>query len=427
MMRPLLLIALLCAALPARAESVLSLEEALQNAQSRQPQLRQAQAETEAARARADQRKASLLPQVNASASYQRSTSGSTGTDTVDPGTTSPRGSGFSVGATASQLLYDFGQTSGRWRSSQSSAEAQASSAEQTQLEVQANVRTAYFSVLAQQSLVQVAKETLQNEETHLRQVQAQVEVGTRPEIDLLQQRTSLANARLQLIQAQTTYATSKAQLNQAMGLEGATDYTVQEVTTAAVEGEEQPLDTLVDSALTNRPDLAASAAQLRAQELQLTATRRGYWPSLSAAVNGSDSGTNLSQTQWNLTGQLVLSWPLFQGGITRAQVREQEATLTSLQAQRDTLRQQVRLEVERAQLSVHSSRESLAAAEEALANARERLRLAEGRYTAGVGNIIELGDAQVQATNAASQRVQAEYQIATARTELARALGRQL
>jgi outer membrane protein len=96
------------------------------------------------------------------------------------------------------------------------------------------------------------------------------------------------------------------------------------------------------------------------------------------------------------------------------------------VQAQRDALRQQVRLEVERAQLSVHAARESVTAADEALLNARERLRLAEGRYRAGVGNIIELSDAQLSATNAAVQRVQAAYDLATARTELARSLGQQ-
>jgi outer membrane protein len=97
------------------------------------------------------------------------------------------------------------------------------------------------------------------------------------------------------------------------------------------------------------------------------------------------------------------------------------------VRAQRDALRQQVRLEVERAQLAVHAARESVTAADEAQTNARERLRLAEGRYRAGVGNIIELSDAQLSATNAAVQRVQAAYNLATARTELARSLGQQV
>ncbi|HET6438852.1 MAG TPA: TolC family protein, partial [Anaeromyxobacter sp.] len=61
----------------------------------------------------------------------------------------------------------------------------------------------------------------------------------------------------------------------------------------------------------------------------------------------------------------------------------------------------------------------------EAETNAREQLRLAEGRYQAGAGSIIELGDAQIAASTAAAQRVQAEYNLAAARASLVRSLGR--
>jgi len=57
--------------------------------------------------------------------------------------------------------------------------------------------------------------------------------------------------------------------------------------------------------------------------------------------------------------------------------------------------------------------------------NAREQLRLAEGRYQSGVGSIIELGDAQIAATSAAAQVVQADFNLATARAQLLTALGR--
>ncbi|WNG40090.1 TolC family protein [Archangium violaceum] len=408
-------------------QRVLTLEEALRTAQERQPQLRQAQANTTAANARVDQNFSSLLPQVNANASYSRSLrDGGTGQNTTDPTGIITR-QGLNLGASVNQLIWDFGRTTGRWRASQQSAEAQKANESQTLLDVLANVQTAYFNVLAQQALVQVAQETLENEKAHLAQVQAQVQVGTRPEIDLLQQRTAVANARVQLIQAQNNAATSKAQLNQAMGVEGSTQYTVREEVVGQVEGENQTVDALVDVAFQSRPDLTATEHELRAQELTISATRANYWPSFSASVSATESGPNPSNLDWGLTGQIGLSWPIFQGGITRAQVREQQANLSSVQAQRDALRQQVRLEVERAQLSVTAARESLAAAEEALTNARERLRLAEGRYRAGVGNIIELSDAQLSATNAAVQRVQASYNLATARTELARALGRQV
>jgi outer membrane protein len=53
------------------------------------------------------------------------------------------------------------------------------------------------------------------------------------------------------------------------------------------------------------------------------------------------------------------------------------------------------------------------------------RLTLAEGRYQAGVGNVIELGDSQVALTTAAAQEVQAIFNLATARAKLLQALGR--
>ncbi|WP_257447968.1 TolC family protein [Archangium lipolyticum] len=411
----------------ARPQRVLTLKDALRTARERQPQLRQAQASTAAANARVDQNFSSLLPQVSASATYQRSLRDSDGDDglpTTSSGFISREG--LNLGASVNQLIWDFGRTTGRWRASQQSAEAQGATEAQTLLDVLANVQTVYFNALAQQALVQVAQETLENEKAHLAQAQALVQVGNKPEIDLLQQRTAVANAQVQLIQARNNAATSKAQLNQAMGLEGSTHYTLQDEVVGVVEGEDQSVEALVDLAFQGRPDLSASEHQLRAQELQISATRANYWPSFSASVSATDSGTNPANLNWGVTGQVGLSWQIFQGGLTRAQVREQQANLSSIQAQRDALRQQVRLEVERAQLSVTAASESVAAAEEALTNARERLRLAEGRYRAGVGNIIELSDAQLSATNAAVQRVQAAYNLATARTELARALGRE-
>jgi outer membrane protein len=73
----------------------------------------------------------------------------------------------------------------------------------------------------------------------------------------------------------------------------------------------------------------------------------------------------------------------------------------------------------------VRASKAQIAAADEAAASAGEQLRLAEGRYRAGLGSIIELGDAQVVLTNARAQGVQARYNLAAARAQLATAMGR--
>jgi outer membrane protein TolC len=58
----------------------------------------------------------------------------------------------------------------------------------------------------------------------------------------------------------------------------------------------------------------------------------------------------------------------------------------------------------------------------EALENARSRLRLAERRYQTGVGDVIELGDAQLAFTNAAAQEVGARFNVSIARAQRVKA-----
>ncbi len=410
---------------------VLTLAEALRSALAKQPQLLQAQAGTRAAAARADESRAPLLPQLSGSASYERTTSnfaarpGSTPSTGAAPSSTWKTTNYYSFNGTLSQLIYDFGQTSGRWRAAQASAAAQRDTESYTAVQVTLGVESAYFTARAGKDLVGVARDNLANQDAHLRQTEGFVRAGTRPEIDLAQARTDRANALVQLINAENTYQTEKAQLNQAMGVEGPTDYDVANDTLPPVEGEDLTIDPLLAEALRHRPDVTSLEEQARAQELTLGAVKGAYWPALGVSTGLSDAGVALDSTAWNWNATATLTWNIFQGGLTRAQTQEARANLDGVQAQAAALRQQVRVDVEQARLAVRASRQTLAAAEEALVNARERLRLAEGRYRAGAGSAIELGDAQVALTTAAAQRVQAEYNLSTSRAQLLRALGR--
>lgn len=411
---------------------VLTLADALKTAEVNQPALRQARAVTEAAEARSDEARAPLLPQLTGIASYQRGTSNFVARPTNNPSTAQttrqPSWATFdfwNFGLTASALVYDFGQSWGRFRAAGATARAFQASERFQFLQTELLVRTAYFTARARRALAEVARETLTNQERHLRQIQGFVQVGTRPEIDLAQARTDVANTRVQVITSDNNYLTSKAQLNQAMGVEGPTDYDVEDTAFPLLAGEELSTDELLVEALKDRPDVASLELSIRAQELTLSAAKSGYGPSLGVTTSLTDAGIQLDNLVWNWNATVTLSWSLFSGLLTRAQVREQRAILDNFRAQRDALRQQVRLDVDTARLLVSAVKETLVASDEALVNARERLRLAEGRYQTGVGNIIELGDAQLALTNAAAQKVQAEYNLASARAQLVRALGR--
>ena len=93
--------------------------------------------------------------------------------------------------------------------------------------------------------------------------------------------------------------------------------------------------------------------------------------------------------------------------------------------AQRDLILHQVRADVDSARLAVRAALALLEADQEAVEAASERQRLAEARYASGAGSALELSDAILSRTSAEAQLVQAEYQLASARAQLLRALGR--
>ena len=413
---------------------MLSLAQATETALNNQPLLRQAQAQISAAEARADIARAPLLPQVNANASYQRGTAnfvarpGSlpSGISTTSRAPSFNTFDYFAFGVTASQMIYDFGQARGRWHAAEALAEGQHETARAARLSTVLNVRTAYFQARAQKSMVSVSRETLANQERHHEQIKGFVELGARPAIDLAQARTDVANAKVQVITTENAYATAKAQLNLAMGAPQPTDYDVADETLAALGEEDQALDALVQIALGARPELVALNKQVQAQELQLRAIKGAYGPTLGASTGFTEQGRQLDAMAWNWNVIVSLNWNVFQGMLVPAQVREAEANLMAITAQRNVIEQQLRLEVEQARLAVRSTKASLLAVEEALLNSRERLRLAEGRYQTGAGSVIELADAQIGTASAAAQRVAADYNLAAARAQLMKALGRE-
>ena len=183
------------------APSVLTLGEAQRVAQERQPQLRAARGSTQAAEGRVEQSRSGLLPQLTAIADYQRSTTNFLfrpgGIERPGQTTNWSSVNVFDGSVTLSQLLWDFGQTSNRWRSSQASARATADQERSTWQQVILQVRVAFFNAVAFKELLAVARETLANQRNHLGQIQGFVQEGTRPPIDLSQARADSVKAYL--------------------------------------------------------------------------------------------------------------------------------------------------------------------------------------------------------------------------------------
>jgi outer membrane protein len=420
----------------------ISLKEAVDLALRTHPAGEQARANVDVASARVEESRAPYLPQVAASAQYQRTTgnipvrpgynssnaaqSAANTTANTQSATWDPTFNSYTFGASASQLIYDFGQTSERWRSSEANVASAVNSERATQIQIVSTVRKAYFQARAQKDLVAVASDAVKNQQRHLDQINGLVEHGMRPEIDRVTAETNVANAQVQFIAAQNAFVLACAALDQSIGLSASAGYQPAEDEMGAVPEENASIERLLEIALRDRPELAAFAEQRKAQEHLVGAANGAYGPSLSAQASVTEQGIALDHLTPNWWIGALLSWQILQGGATTGQVHEAKATLRVIQAQEDAFKLSVRIDVEQSSLAVQAARATLAAAGLALTNARRQLDLAESRYTVGMGSVIELGDSQVVATQAAAQEVNARYTLASARAALLGALGRQ-
>jgi outer membrane protein len=292
-------------------------------------------------------------------------------------------------------------------------------------------VRTAYFGVLAAKELVFIGNQTVQNQSKHVSQIQNFVDAGTRPKIDLTSAQLNLANAELTSVRANNSLSLAKVQLNSAMGIEGPIDYDVVAPEVVPNPYEQRSVDQLADEAVAARPEIARIEGQLQQIEAQRVVAHAQYYPALVASsqfsggtVDEYPSVPKIFPFGFNWYLGIALSCNLFSGFSTNRSIAELEATYESVLAQKESLRQSVRSEVEQQLLAVDESKHRLVVAERAVSTADERLKLAEGRYAAGASDVLELDDAQVTDANAKAERVTALYDLAIARARLARAMG---
>jgi TolC family type I secretion outer membrane protein len=399
---------------------VLSLQEAIDLALSQQPTLRSAQQGVNASVARVPQAQSFYYPRLDWITSIGRSQVFSTSSNSTI------QSNAFSTALQARQLLYDFGKTGALVDEARANVRLSQSQFEQTREVVVLNVHQTYYQLLQARRLVAVADAQVARADLNLRSAKGFFDVGTRPKSDVTRAEVDVANAQVAQIRARNLVRFSEVNLANALGLEATTAIEIQD--NLNFEPVQLDLEALRAEALSNRPELASARARIDAARAQLSGARAGYLPDLVAtgAVGGftDEPSLNLfSQDTWSVAG--TLSWNLFQGFFTQSRVKETEANLDAAQANYDSFELQVRLEVEQASIAVVEAGERFVATGKAVESARENLRLAQGRYDAGVGTILDLTTAQFDLTSAEADQVRALTDHKLALAALDRAVGR--
>ena len=228
-----------------------------------------------------------------------------------------------------------------------------------------------------------------------------------------------LANAQLDLVQAQSDLTVAHAALATAMGLPVKNTFTLVDVLEASQALD--PVDSYLTEARTLRPDVQALRQAVNAAQGDIVSARSNFKPRLNFS-SFADFQNLKFPLIWNLGFGESLVQPLLSGGFNRAFLNETEQAKSAAESNLKSATLQVDREVYTDYAVTTVSLQQIDLATKADQEARENLAFAEGRYSAGVGNIIELTDAELLAATAGAQVVTARYnyQLAYGRLEVA-------
>ncbi|MEW5744632.1 MAG: TolC family protein [Nitrospirota bacterium] len=324
------------------------------------------------------------------------------------------------------QLLFDAGGTSSLVRSIRHSIRTQEYDLQRTNLDIVVNVTTSYHEVLKRHDLIEVAQAAFTSADTHLQQARELYKEGLAPRSDVIKAEVQRSNAQLDIIRAENSHLLAKANLAAAMGLPVTTGFAVVPVPGKVTEPAAlPPLGAAMAAAYDQRPELKGSRARIDAAEAGVQQARSGFYPNLSldASYGWQESSFLPDDKKWSVG--VTASIPLFEQLTARSRVNQARASLAGTRAAETQTKRAVELDVEQAWLALKEALERSSVTERTLEQAREDMRVSEGRYREGVGNILEVNDAQTALTQARTNHVVALYDIVNAQARLDRAIGK--
>ncbi len=283
------------------------------------------------------------------------------------------------------------------------------------------NVKQAYYTLLNAKRNLEVAGDTVTQFQQHLDQAKAFYEVGTKPKFDVTNAEVDLGNARLAKIKAENSLKVARVTLNNTLGVPDAPEYEIED--NLSFVKYNIGLQEAISRAYENRPELKSIAFQKKAAEESVWVAKTGYFPVLTGNAAYTWAGQHFDSGDGWSTG-LIVSVPVFNGFLTKYQVSEAKANVSIVTANEETLRQNVLLEVQQAFQALTDLEEGIPIAELVVRQAQENVDIANGRYAAGVGNPIEVTDANTGLSNARTNLNQALANYKIARASLEKSMG---
>ncbi|MGZ8171641.1 MULTISPECIES: TolC family protein [Methylobacter] len=402
----------------------LSLLEAVERALCNNPQTRQTWASVKAQAAQVGISKAAYLPALNANVSgtygNNKTTVKGYSFFSRDDSTTE-----LSYNLKLSWTLFDFGLRSANLANARQLLAAANATQDATLQTVFVTAAQGYYDLLSAQGSLDASVDSEKSARESFMAADAKYVAGIGTLADKLQAQTTYAQASLDRAKANGELKNAHGTLAIAMGLSANTPLTVNEQSgelpdTAFVKS----VDALIEDAKHDHPSLIAAQAQVQAAKAKAEGLPT---VALTGTVSYNDqSGIAPGDTVTeNDNIGIQVNIPLFEGLGRSYRIQSAKAQVESKTADLANSEQQISLDVWKSYQSLQTETENLKATDHLSQSATQSFNVAQGRYRAGVGTVIELLSAQSTLASSRQQRIKALSNWRTARLKLAGSLGK--
>ncbi len=243
--------------------------------------------------------------------------------------------------------------------------------------------------------------------------------------LDTLQATVSLANLEPALRRARQELRNSGARLNVLMGRDPDTPVSV--LADLSVEADVIDRDAAVALAV-ERPDIRQNVYLQKVFERNYGAQKAMHFPFLSLDGSYGFVGRELEGLDddghdfWRAS--ITLSVPVFDGLLTKGNLREAGAMIERTRYEREELKRQARLEALSLHGDLEAARANLDAAELNMTRAEDAMRFATLRYEGGKADYLTVLNAQAERFAARTNLIEARDEVLISTAALKRALG---
>lgn len=330
----------------------------------------------------------------------------------------------LAFGASASQLLTDFGRTANLVESAKLRADSQLQFVQATRAQILLAVHRAFYSALRARKVKQVAEKTLSARQLLLDQVSTLAKNGLRSTLDVSFAEVNVSEAMLSAVTVQNELDGALAELSALLGYPQPQRFDLVE---PDLDSDQPPVATeWIFEAMRNRPEVAALRLERESAARYAKAEEKLSMPTIAAVGNAGVAPFHTDRLNRRFAAAgVTFNLPLFNGHLFDARKREAQLRLQAVDQRLKELENAVAREVTLVALNANTAYQRIALTAQLARQAGLTVELAQERYNLGLSSFVELSQAQLNLTAAEIRNAAARYDYQLVRSTIEFQLGR--